>query len=90
MKKGPLEGVRVLELAGLAPGPFCGLILSDFGAEVIRIDGPNPNPFIDQSLSRGKKSIIINLKSKEGTEVLLKLMETVWNLRTYYLRQMYF
>ena len=43
----PLKGIRVLELGGLAPVPFCGTILSDFGADVVRIDRPSPLPIPD-------------------------------------------
>jgi len=71
-----LSGIRVLELSGLAPAPFCGMILADFGAEVIRIDrvessvSPVPDRF-----TRGKKSLALNLKSKEGIEILLKMVD---------------
>ena len=41
MKTGPLSGVRVIEFAGIGPGPFCGMLLSDMGADVIRIDRNN-------------------------------------------------
>jgi alpha-methylacyl-CoA racemase len=63
----PLEGVRVLELAGLAPGPFAGMMLADHGAEVLRIDrltGGTGNPAMD----RGKKTIGLDLKSPLGVE----------------------
>nr|CAG4648647.1 EOG090X05UC [Polyphemus pediculus] len=66
-----LKGVRVIEMAGLAPAPFCGMILSDFGAEVIRIDKSNSPPLDRQG--RGKKSLALNLKSKEGLAVVKKL-----------------
>ena len=44
MKKGPLSGVKVIEFAGIGPGPFCGMLLSDMGADVVRIDR-NDKPF---------------------------------------------
>ena len=47
MSTTPLKGVKVLELGGLAPVPFCGTILSDFGADVVRIDRPSPLPIPD-------------------------------------------
>ena len=66
-----LAGVRVLEFAGLAPAPFCGMILADFGAEVIRIDRMTGGS--RDFLSRGKKSIQVNLKSEEGKKIVLDL-----------------
>jgi len=77
----PLKGVRVLELAGLAPAPFCGMVLADFGADVIRVDRVylegQTRPFtesIPDPLSRGKRSIAINLKTDEGVEVFSRLI----------------
>ncbi|KAJ3342679.1 hypothetical protein HDU91_000508 [Kappamyces sp. JEL0680] len=68
-----LEGVRVVEFAGLAPGPFAGMILADFGAEVIRIDNSTTTSTTDV-LARGKKSIQVNLKSKQGIEIAMALL----------------
>lgn len=70
-----LRGVRVLELAGLAPGPFCGMVLSDFGASVIRIDRPGQNTNMD-CLGNGKQSIALNLKAQKGLKVFEKLCKT--------------
>ncbi|XP_053333799.1 alpha-methylacyl-CoA racemase [Clarias gariepinus] len=67
-----LAGVRVIELAGLAPAPFCGMILSDFGARVIRVDRTKVTMVVD-SQARGKQSVALNLKSPQGVEVLKKL-----------------
>lgn len=67
-----LRGLRVIELAGLAPAPFCGMLLSDFGANVVRIDRINPGPDVDR-LARGKRALALNLKSAEGVEVLKQL-----------------
>jgi alpha-methylacyl-CoA racemase len=61
-------------MAGLAPAPYCGLILGDFGADVIRVDRVGA-PAID-SLSRGKRSIALDLKDPRGLETLLRLVET--------------
>uniref|UniRef100_A0A0B6ZF29 Alpha-methylacyl-CoA racemase n=2 Tax=Arion vulgaris TaxID=1028688 RepID=A0A0B6ZF29_9EUPU len=69
-----LKSIKVIELAGLAPVPFCGMVLADFGARVIRIDRPKA-PSMD-TLSRGKQSVSVNLKKKEGLEVLRKLCQT--------------
>ncbi|XP_069820881.1 alpha-methylacyl-CoA racemase isoform X2 [Dendropsophus ebraccatus] len=72
MKVMALAGVRVLELAGLAPGPFCGMILSDFGAKVIRVDRAN-TMYTTDTMARGKRSIALSLKSPEGIGVLKTL-----------------
>lgn len=77
---GPLKGIRIIEIAGLGPGPFAGMLLSDMGAEIIRVDRPGggmfsgANPDYDY-LNRGKRSIAINLKTPEGVETVLKLAE---------------
>ncbi|MEE8311410.1 MAG: CaiB/BaiF CoA-transferase family protein [Candidatus Binatia bacterium] len=76
---GPLSGLRVIEMAGLAPVPYAGMILADFGAEVIRVDRPQsapgrPDPTRDY-LARGKRSIAVNMKDPRGVEVLLTLLE---------------
>lgn len=67
-----LAGVKVIELAGLAPAPFCGMILADFGAKVIRVDRTKVAMSLDTQV-RGKKSVAINLKTPEGVAVLRKL-----------------
>ncbi|KAH7341281.1 CoA-transferase family III [Rhizoctonia solani] len=73
--KRPLEGVRVVEFAGLAPGPFCGLVLADLGATVVRVDNPASirNPPSDV-LCRGKQSIAISPKTPAGRAALLRLI----------------
>lgn len=70
----PLHGLRVVEFAGLAPGPLVGLILADFGADVIRIDkvGASINP---DGLARGKRSISVDPKTADGLETLRRLVE---------------
>lgn len=70
----PLTGLRVLEFAGLAPGPLVGLILADFGADVIRIDKVGATMNAD-GLARGKRSIAVDPKTGEGLETLRRLME---------------
>ncbi|KAJ8304844.1 hypothetical protein KUTeg_018427 [Tegillarca granosa] len=67
-----LRGIRVVELAGLAPAPFCGMILADFGAKVIRVDRTKSKLDTDR-LGRGKQSIAVDLKQKDGVEVVQKL-----------------
>ncbi|XP_067840321.1 alpha-methylacyl-CoA racemase isoform X2 [Heptranchias perlo] len=66
-----LAGIRVIELAGLAPGPLCGMILADFGAKVVRID--RTRTATNDVLGRGKRSVALNLKKPEGAEVLKQL-----------------
>lgn len=73
---GPLAGVRVLELAGLGPAPFCGMMLGDLGAEVIRIERPGAlwhEPSRDPLL-RNRRSITLNLKHPEGLATALRLV----------------
>lgn len=78
---GPLAGLRVVEVVGLGPGPFCGMLLSDMGAEVIAVDRPSAAEAVDSSepatnaMNRGKRSIAVDLKSPEGVEVVLALAE---------------
>lgn len=67
-----LAGVRVIELAGLAPAPFCGMILADFGAKVTRVDRTKVPTSLDTQ-ARGKRSVAINLKTTEGIALLRKL-----------------
>ena len=78
---GPLSGYRIVEIAGIGPGPFAAMMLADMGAEVIRVDraqsvrGPAPEaPFFDL-LQRGRKNIAIDLKNPQGVETLLQLIE---------------
>lgn len=77
---GPLSGVRVIEIKGIGPGPYAGMLLADLGAEVIVVErsstasGIAPPSDMDV-LSRGKKSIALDLKSAAGLSALLKLVE---------------
>jgi alpha-methylacyl-CoA racemase len=78
MGKGPLSGVRVVELAGIGPGPFAAMLLADLGAEVIRVERPAnrtfPIPGMDL-VNRGKRSIAVDLKHDRGKDVVLRLIE---------------
>lgn len=67
-----LRGILVVELSGLAPGPFCGMILADFGAQVVRVDRPNTRGD-GGVLSRGKRSLVLDLKQPRGVSVLRRL-----------------
>jgi alpha-methylacyl-CoA racemase len=75
--RGPLSGVRVVELAGIGPGPFCGMLLADLGAEVIQVDRPGPSALPlargTDVTSRGKRRIVVDLKHPRGAEVVLRL-----------------
>ncbi|MFV0316148.1 MAG: CaiB/BaiF CoA transferase family protein, partial [Microthrixaceae bacterium] len=77
---GPLSGYKVIEVAGIGPGPFTAMMLSDMGADVVRVDrsdrvgGDPASPPVDV-LYRGRRSIGVDLKSPEGLEVLLDLVE---------------
>ncbi|WP_158882768.1 CaiB/BaiF CoA transferase family protein [Amycolatopsis anabasis] len=79
MKPGPLSGLKVIELAGLAPAPFACTILADLGAEVIRVDRAKPGEdvlgFPQDPLMRGRRTIGVNTKTAEGVELVLKLAE---------------
>jgi alpha-methylacyl-CoA racemase len=77
-RSGPLAGIRVIELGGIGPGPFCGMILSDLGAEVIRIDRPTEAGAASAFpvLHRGRRSLAVDLKSPAGTDVVLRLVGT--------------
>jgi CoA:oxalate CoA-transferase len=85
----PLEGVRVIELAQIYAGPYCGLQLAHFGAEVIKIEPPGQGEFLRMRppmtrgansnflmLNPGKKSVALNLKDRRGRDLLLRLLET--------------
>src|SRR5580704_1144782 len=76
---GPLSGVRVVEIASLAPAPFGCMVLADLGADVLRVDraeicGPDAEAPADP-LSRNRRSIGLNLKDPEGVRLLLQLAE---------------
>ncbi|WP_416967983.1 CaiB/BaiF CoA transferase family protein [Streptomyces sp. 4F14] len=74
---GPLAGVRVLELGGIGPGPFAGMLLADLGAEVVRVDRPGEKGVGGPAdvLGRGKRSVVLDLKSAGGVGALLGLVE---------------
>ncbi|MDD3270288.1 MAG: CaiB/BaiF CoA-transferase family protein [Syntrophomonadaceae bacterium] len=82
----PLEGIKVLDLSGMLPGPFCTQILADYGAEVIKIEDQigdrarHMSPFIDEqgalfyAVNRNKQSIALDLRRAEGKAIFMKLM----------------
>ncbi|WP_419851490.1 CaiB/BaiF CoA transferase family protein [Candidatus Poriferisocius sp.] len=78
---GPLKGIRVVEIAGIGPGPFAAMMLADLGADVVRVDRADrvrdevpatPHPDL---LNRGRRSLGIDLKNPDGAEAVLKLVE---------------
>jgi len=78
---GPLSGIRIVEIAGIGPGPFCAMMLADLGAEVLRVDRAerarlprSEGPNLDL-LNRGRRSVAVDLKSPAGVEVVLRLIE---------------
>lgn len=78
---GPLQGLKIIEMAGIGPGPFAAMMLSDMGAEVIRVEAKASqapigfaHPRFDVT-TRGRRSITVDLKHPDGTELLLKLLE---------------
>ena len=76
---GPLAGLRVVELQGIGPGPFCGMMLADMGAEIIRVDrsaAVGSGARSSDVLARGRKSVAVDLKNPEGVETVLKLVES--------------
>jgi alpha-methylacyl-CoA racemase len=80
MTTGPLSGVKVLEIAGIGPGPFCGMLLADLGADVVRVDRPGGGgmqlvPWADDLLNRGKRSITVDLADPDGADTVLSLVE---------------
>ena len=76
---GALSGYKIIELSGIGPGPLCGMLLSDLGAEVIRIDRshtamPHSDPKFDIT-GRNKKSICLNLKDKDSKDIFFRLIK---------------
>jgi alpha-methylacyl-CoA racemase len=71
---GPLAGVRVVELTGIGPAPFCAMVLADLGAEVLRVDRPAASrPEWPTVLARGRRSVAVDLKHPDGAGVVLDL-----------------
>ena len=78
---GPLSGVRVIEIAGIGPAPFCGMLLADMGADVIKIRVDRPGggltlvPWDRDPVNRNKRSVVADLKEPEGAQAVLSLVE---------------
>jgi alpha-methylacyl-CoA racemase len=77
-RRGPLAGVRVVELAGIGPTPFAAMLLADLGADVVRVDRPGAGPLFGVAeadlLNRGRRSVAIDLKHDDGPATVLRLV----------------
>ena len=72
MGQGPLSGLKVIEFAGIGPGPFCGMLLSDLGANVVRIDRKGPGRASPADITaRGRRSVALDLKNPASIETCL-------------------
>ncbi|RFQ32477.1 CoA transferase, partial [Pseudomonas sp. ATCC 13867] len=75
---GPLTGLKVIEMVGLGPAPFCAMLLADMGAEVIRVQRPGQalgERARFDVLGRGRRAVALDLRKPEGVETLLQLVE---------------
>jgi alpha-methylacyl-CoA racemase len=73
---GPLSGIKIIELAGIGPAPFCGMLLADMGAEVLRIERPGPaSPLEIGTLNRGRRRVVLDLKDPAAVQTALALVE---------------
>ena len=85
----PLRGIRVLDLSRLLPGPYCTLILSDLGAEVLKVEDPGPGDYLRGmpplrgdagalfcAINRDKRSLVLDLKKPAGRDVFLRLCDS--------------
>ena len=81
LRPGPLDGLRVVELAGIGPGPFAAMLLADLGADVLRIDRPVTTggasmiPAQLDALRRNRPSVVLNLSRPEGVAAVLDLVD---------------
>jgi len=77
----PLDGIKVVEMSGLAPGPYCGMLLADFGADVVIVDRLStdgteiPNLMQKNPFDRGKRYMRVNLKSDEGVGIVRRMIK---------------
>ena len=76
MMSKPLDGVRIIELAGIGPGPYAGQLLADMGAEIIVINRPGPMGDVPNLSNRGKKTLTLDLRKPEGAAIVLDLVKS--------------
>jgi alpha-methylacyl-CoA racemase len=77
---GPLQGVKIIEVGGIGPGPFCGMMLSDMGADIVRVERKGALALSEPKydvLTRNRRSVVIDLRKPEGVDALLKIVEKV-------------
>lgn len=77
---GPLEGVKIIEVGGIGPGPFCGMMLSDMGADIVRIERKGGLSLSEPKydiLTRNRRSVFIDLRKPQGVATALKIIEQV-------------
>jgi len=77
---GPLNGIKILEVGGIGPGPFCGMMLSDMGADIIRIERKGGLSLTEPKydiLTRNRRSISLNLRNPDGVTAFLRMVEQV-------------
>ncbi len=73
---GPLQGIRIVEFAGIGPGPFAAILFSDMGAEVVRIDRKGGrSPARTEIYMRGRTAVALDMKKPEGVEAALRLID---------------
>ena len=72
---GPLQGLRVIEMAGIGPGPFCAMLFADMGAEVIRIARPGTKPDAHDILARGRSTLQTDLRAEGAAQSVLDAVE---------------
>src|SRR5438128_2516963 len=74
---GPLAGLRVVEMAGLGPAPFCAMLLADMGAQVVRIERPGAIARLtkEEVTARGRPALELDLRSPQGTDTVLRLVD---------------
>ena len=95
MKKRPLEGIKILDFSQVLSAPFCGMLLADMGAEIIKVERPGNGDISreygpyknDISLyfcqyNRGKKGVAVDMRSEEGKNVVMDLVSKVSSLKT--------
>ena len=85
MGSGPLNGIKIVEFAGIGPGPFCAMLLSDMGAEIIRIDRKGSRGGSPKDIgSRGRKSVALDLKNQKALKrVSNSLKAPMWCKRAF-------